>query len=349
MAKPFADRAFISVKPGNRRFPLSEDQQFLKEKSDPLIIDIQSLLNSKTYRRMQDKAQVFPMPENPHVRDRLSHTGEVVALSMVIADSLGLNTYLCQAIALGHDFGHPPFGHAGEEKISQLSGKTFLHEVFSVIIAQKIERRGEGLNLCHEVLEGILCHSKRSGKMFIDDSSPLEYDVVSYCDGICYIFADINDFARFGREITGEIRWVDEVFGKTHRARINTCFRALYEESVATGRISFQESDVAKAFELLKKLMFDAKYPGKDHWYCATQLLEVVYQFFANDRRFANCNHAVLTALLTDQEVWKIVQLLTTPMWPNGEQLKNISFTEIIPCICNRDIDISDPDLDWQK
>lgn len=347
MGKPFADRAFIATAPGHRRDATSEDQEFVQELCDPLLIDVNKILHSKAYRRLQRKAQVFPAPQNPHVRDRLNHTSEVVGLSLMMAGIFGLNINLCHAIALGHDIGHAPLGHAGEAKIHELTGRNFRHEVFSVVVAQKIERRGIGLNLCHEVLEGILYHSSGTKRIETDSNLPLEYSVVKYADKISYLFADINDFLRYGKDIAEEIRWIDEIFGKSQRTRINTCLKALYQESLEKQQIAFSQSPIALKFEELKQIMYQTKYPQQDHWQYATHIMEDVFRFMSSDRRFTDCDPAVLMALLTDDEIFKIIQILMTPVWPREEEFKNLGIMEIVPYIRGKNIDFTDPDLDW--
>lgn len=345
--KPFADRAFVATLPGRRRVEASEDQVFVQEYCDPLLIDVNKILHSKAYRRLQGKAQVFPSPQNPHVRDRLNHTSEVVGLSLMMANMFGLNVNLCHAIALGHDIGHAPLGHAGEAKIHELTGRNFRHEIFSVVIAQKIERKGAGLNLCHEVLEGILYHSSGTKRIQTDSDLLQEFAVVKYADKISYLFADINDFLRYGKDIAEEIRWIDDVFGKTQRTRTNTCLRALYEESVEKQQIIFSESPIAQKFEELKQIMYQTKYPQQDHWQYATHIMEDVFRFLSTDRRFVDCDPAILMALLTDDEIFKITQILMTPIWPREDELKNLGIMEIVPHIRGKNIDFVDPDLDW--
>ena len=134
--------------------------------------DKNKLLHSKANRRLLEKTQVQSGPENINIRSRKSHTDEVMANSVIISEGLGLNTPLCEAIALGHDIGHVPYGHVGESTLSELCGEKFRHEVFGVCVAQHIERRGQGLNLSLPVLEGILAHSGGSGKIKTDKNQP---------------------------------------------------------------------------------------------------------------------------------------------------------------------------------
>ena len=159
---------------------------------DPFKEDFVRIIQSKAYRRLPYKTQVISLPDCVHVRTRAIHTNEVIGISSRIADRLGLNLSLCEAIAAGHDIGHTPYGHAGEEVLSKFGVKPFNHALNGVLIAQHIERNGMGLNLCHETLEGMLNHSRGAGKLAIVNSKPAEYSVVMFSDKIAYTFSDLN-------------------------------------------------------------------------------------------------------------------------------------------------------------
>ena len=128
---------------------------------DPFLNDWSKIKHSKAYRQLSEKAQVIPLSGNSYVRHRGSHTGEVEAISVAISELLGLNTNLCRAISVGHDTGHIPYGHLGEEKLWEIIGdKSFRHSTFGVVRSQHIERKGKGLNLTYETLRGILGSSR---------------------------------------------------------------------------------------------------------------------------------------------------------------------------------------------
>ena len=346
--KSLAHLAFNS-EAAYRRVPSSSDQEFLDSINDPLAIDIVKILNCKAIRRLQEKAQVFPMPDSPHVRDRMTHTHEVVGLSIILADALRLNTNLCQAIALAHDLGHAPLGHAGEERITELSGRKFRHEIFSCILVQEIERKGLGLNLCHQVIEGIFYHSRGSGSMVRNENLLQEYNVVMYADKIAYVFADLNDLLiRYHLKIDSAVlQRVHEIFGPTQRTSVNTCIKALVEESADLGFVSFQRSTTAQEFEQLKQWMYANVYPGRDRWAYGCQQLGIIYDFIANSPYFADCDPAVVLALLTDREVMELAQILITPLAPRPEQIRSLGVMEIVPYLKNKQFDLSSPGLDW--
>lgn len=228
----------------------------------PFFVDAQKIMLSKSLRRLQDKTQVFTGLLNQHLRDRMTHTMEVAGLAVAMAENLGLNSDLCLAIALGHDLGHVPFGHPGEEFIQNHYGVNFRHEKFGVVICQKIERQGQGLNLTKQVLQGILYHSRGAGELHLTtDNIPMEADLVMYADKIAYVFADINDiFERWGKlkiEAFPEIEKLLNAFGKTQRERVATCAQSLCYESIENDVVSFQFSEIAHSFAELKRQMYN--------------------------------------------------------------------------------------------
>ncbi len=162
------------------------------------------IIHSKSFRRLKDKTQVFFAPRGDHFRTRLIHTLEVAQIARTIARALGLNEDLTEAIALGHDLGHTPFGHAGEEVLSRLNPNGFSHTDQSLRVVDKLEeRRGaRGLNLTYEVRDGIASHSKEAGDLLAKGSkefpSTLEGEVARLSDGIAYINHDIDDSIRAG-------------------------------------------------------------------------------------------------------------------------------------------------------
>jgi dGTPase len=187
--------------------------------------DRDRILHSKSFRRLKHKTQVFLAPEGDHYRTRLTHTLEVSQIARTISRALQLNEDLTEAISLGHDLGHTPFGHAGESILNELAPKGFRHYEQSLRVVEKLEMEGKGLNLTWEVREGIVRHSKGTGAVFGREKSrgtSLEAQVVRVSDIIAYVNHDIDDAIRHGL-----IRFEDlppnivEVLGSTHSRRIN--------------------------------------------------------------------------------------------------------------------------------
>ena len=165
--------------------------------------DRDRIIHSKAFRRLKQKTQVFLAPERDHYRTRLTHTLEVSQIARTAARALFLNEDLTEAIALGHDLGHAPFGHAGEYVLNELYSEGFNHAAQSVRIVEKLEstRRGPGLNLTFEVRDGIATHSKGKGILWGDTtraSATLEGQIVAICDAVAYINHDIDDAVRGG-------------------------------------------------------------------------------------------------------------------------------------------------------
>ncbi|MGN0523258.1 MAG: deoxyguanosinetriphosphate triphosphohydrolase [Eubacterium sp.] len=154
--------------------------------------DRDRIIHSQSFRRLKHKTQVFLAPSGDHYRTRLTHTLEVSQIARTIARALQLNEDLTEAIALGHDLGHTPFGHAGERALDNLSPKGFKHYEQSVRVVEKLEKCGEGLNLTEEVKNGILCHTKG------EDAYTLEGQIIRIADKIAYINHDIDDAIRAG-------------------------------------------------------------------------------------------------------------------------------------------------------
>ena len=154
--------------------------------------DVDRITHSKSFRRLKHKTQVFLQPEGDHYRTRLTHTLEVSRLSRTVARALALNEDLAEAIALGHDLGHTPFGHAGERALARIYSGGFKHYEQSLRVVDVLEREGQGLNLCHETRMGILHHTHGAP----DDTR--EATVVRLCDRIAYINHDLDDSIRAG-------------------------------------------------------------------------------------------------------------------------------------------------------
>src|SRR5919199_914909 len=188
--------------------------------------DRDRILHSKPFRRLKHKTQVFVAPEGDHYRTRLTHTLEVTQIARTVARALCLNEDLVEAIGLGHDLGHAPFGHAGESAISHAQGHSFRHNEQSRRIVEVLEKDGRGLNLTYAVREGIYLHSKARRDIMATAwgvASTLEGQIIKIADSIAYINHDIDDAIRAGILKESDLpRDLVEILGGTHAERINT-------------------------------------------------------------------------------------------------------------------------------
>ena len=217
--------------------------------------DRDRILHSKAFRRLKHKTQVFISPEGDHYRTRLTHTLEVSQIGRTIARSLRLNEDLTEAIALGHDLGHTPFGHAGEEVLSKIHPLGFRHNEQSLRVVDLLEG-SIGLNLTYEVRDGILNHS--------GDGVPetLEGKIVKFSDRIAYINHDIDDAIRAGIIDDGDIpKQCLELLGTNHKQRINTMIVDIIKESIDKNDI-LMSKDVKYATDKLRSFMFEKVYIG---------------------------------------------------------------------------------------
>lgn len=338
-------RQAMAPNTARRRYRREFDvDEFLGPASGHYILDLYKIMQSKAMRRLAAKTQVFPDPKaNRHIRTRLIHTMEVASIAGVIADILGLNTALAQAIAFGHDIGHAPFGHIGEEFITRVSEKKFRHEFFACVIAQHIEREGRGLNLTMDVLQGIASHSRGQADLTTSSVSA-EADVVMYSDKIAYCFSDVSDvFNRGYLNINDypEIRELSDWFGPFQRVRTGRCIAALCVESSEKSTVSFTDSDEAKNFALLKNAMYGA-YPVLNRHKVLEPMLANAHDLIA--QKISDVDPAILLALMTDNEVFTLNQ---TEMRDVDHIIGTFSVSEIIPFIRNRQIDFTNPDLSW--
>lgn len=216
--------------------------------------DVDRIVHSKSFRRLMHKTQVFLQPEGDHYRTRMTHTLEVARISRTMARGLSLNEDLTEAIALGHDLGHTPFGHAGEKVLGEIMPGGFAHNEQSLRVVDRLEKGGEGLNLCYEVRRGILCHTGP------DRAETLEGQLVRLADRIAYINHDIDDAIRGGIIYPMDIPLdVSQILGFDHRSRINTLVADVICSSFEQGEIR-QSPDCARAIKGLRDFMFEAVY-----------------------------------------------------------------------------------------
>lgn len=216
--------------------------------------DRDRIIHSKAFRRMKHKTQVFLAPGGDHYRTRLTHTLEVAQISRTIARALRLNEDLTEAIALGHDLGHTPFGHAGERTLDRCSSKRFRHNEQSVRVVEKLEKNGEGLNLTREVRDGIL-HHRSSGKPMT-----LEGKIVKFSDQVAYVNHDIDDGIR-AAILTENMLPSDctRLLGHSTRDRINNIIHAIVNASYDTDDILFP-GEYYDRFMELRRFMFENLY-----------------------------------------------------------------------------------------
>lgn len=214
--------------------------------------DRDRIIHSKAFRRLKHKTQVFLSPESDHYRTRLTHTLEVSQIARTIARALALNEDLTEAISLGHDLGHTPFGHAGERAIDKLASFNFTHFNQSVRVCEAVEKKGEGLNLTGEVLNGILCHT---GGV---EADTLEGRIVRFADKIAYINHDIDDAVRAGIISESDLpKAAVEFLGNGKSERINSMVTSL----VANSRETIEMDDEThKHYLELHKYLFDTVY-----------------------------------------------------------------------------------------
>jgi dGTPase len=242
--------------PARRR--VAEDDCSLRT---PFQRDRDRIVHSKAFRRLKHKTQVFVAPQGDHYRTRLTHTLEVTQVSRTVARALRLNEDLVEAIGLGHDLGHPPFGHIGEaaldECLQERFSTGFRHYEHSLRVVDHLEREGAGLNLTEPVRDGILCHSGRA-----PEPATLEGRIVRIVDRVAYINHDIDDALRAGVLASDALPTEAlEVLGPTGSRRIDALVHDLVEHSAATGDI-VQGEEAGAAMSELREFMFDHVYLG---------------------------------------------------------------------------------------
>lgn len=267
--------AFLSANTKGRDYPCTDCDmrgEFQRDRD--------RIIHSQSFRRLMYKTQVFLAPAGDHYRTRLTHTLEVTQIARTIARALFLNEDLTEAIALGHDLGHTPFGHAGEVVMRQCYSPDFSHNLQGVRVVERLENNGNGLNLTAEVRDGIAHHS---GK---EMPSTLEGCVIRIADRIAYINHDIDDALRAGilrhEEIPMELR---EILGNTHGERINTMVSSVVRASLDRPEIAM-EPDVLEATDRLREFLFARVYrdnAAKDEEVKAKEMLAQLFDYFENN------------------------------------------------------------------
>lgn len=249
-----------------------------KEQKCPIRTDFQRdrdrILHSNSFRRLKHKTQVFLDPVGDHYRTRLTHSLEVAQIARTISRALRLNEDLTEAIALGHDLGHTPFGHAGEAALNEVSDCGFKHYLQSVRVVDYIEKNGQGLNLTFEVKNGIVCHTD---KMALTK----EGYIVRVADRIAYINHDIDDAIRAGVLTEEDLPQAPvDILGHTRSERITTAIMSIVENGVKEIKMS---QDIAHAQDELHSFMFEYVYrseAARREEQKAKQLVQKLYQYY---------------------------------------------------------------------
>lgn len=243
--------------------------------------DRDRIIHSKSFRRLKHKTQVFLSPEGDHYRTRLTHTLEVMQIARSISRGLKLNEDLTEAIALGHDLGHTPFGHAGEKTLASLTDGYFEHNKQSIRQVELLENNGKGLNLTYEVLDGILNHKKDG------NPSTLEGKVVSLSDRIAYINHDIDDAQRAGIITEKQLpSIVISILGERSSDRIGNMIMDVIENSTGKNEIKMSK-DVNIATETLRGFMFEKVYTdsiAKTEEVKADRMIRLMFEYFIKNK-----------------------------------------------------------------
>ena len=241
------------------------------------IRDRDRILHSKSFRRLKHKTQVFLSPQGDHYRTRLTHTLEVSQIARTIARALRLNEDLAEAIALGHDLGHTPFGHTGEDVLNELLPNGFEHNEQSLRVVEKLENDGAGLNLTFEVRDGIVNHKKTGTPV------TLEGYVVSMADRIAYINHDIDDAIRAGVLLESDLpESCVRVLGDSHGKRINSMILDVVKQSFGKPNVTMSDR-VYEQFDALRDFMFDNVYKNpkaKSEEQKAKRVLREMFEYY---------------------------------------------------------------------
>jgi len=274
--------------------------------------DRDRIIHSKSFRRLKHKTQVFLAPRGDHYRTRLTHVLEVAQIARTIARALRLNEDLTEAISLGHDLGHTPFGHAGESVLNEIHPGGFDHYQQSLRVIDVLEQNGKGLNLTHEVRNGIVKHSKGKGailpKSTDDTPDTLEGQLVRVSDIIAYLNHDLDDALRAGvirkSDIPSQLR---KLLGETHSKRIDTMVKDLIYTSIDRDLATLSFSDpLNEGLYLLRDFMFEKVYHSPEtmaEFTKAKKVLKTLYfLYLENDELFDTLSRNGIAGELKDNE-----------------------------------------------
>ena len=305
-------------------------------------VDRDRIVYSNAFRRLKYKTQVFLSPLGDQYRTRLTHTLEVAEIARTIARAMRLNEDLAEAIALGHDLGHTPFGHSGEMALKEIFSSDFSHKEQSLRVVDILENNGEGLNLTHEVRDGIVKHSKGYGKIIPDDpnerADSVEGNIVRIADIMAYLNHDLDDAVRSGVISPEQVpESCNKVLGLTHSERANTMIKDLvYSTYTRDGELHLNMSDeVYSAMTALREFLYENVYRSPqvhNEFVKAKKILSELYACFLNNKKMlhkelkamnmARCNHHSQTeercvcdfiASMTDRYALELYQKIFFP------------------------------------
>ena len=241
----------------------------------PFQRDRDRIIHCRSFRRLMHKTQVFFSPQDDHYRTRLTHTLEVAQIARTIARALRLNEDLTEAIALGHDLGHTPFGHAGERALNEVCPQGYRHYQQSVRVVETLEKGGQGLNLCWEVRDGIRCHTAGPA------AATLEGQLVRFSDKIAYMNHDVDDAVRSGvlseEDLPWDVKWM---LGRTKSQRIAALVSSVIENS---NEVIAMDPETHRVFLQLQQFLFDTVYTHplvKNEEAKAQKVIESLYEYF---------------------------------------------------------------------
>ena len=261
--------------------------------------DRDRIVHSKAFRRLKHKTQVFIAPSGDHYVTRLTHTLEVAQIARTIARALNLNEDLSEAIALGHDLGHTPFGHVGEKEVDELHPAGFTHAAQSLRIVEKLEREGRGLNLTSEVRQGIASHSKPRGDVMggsVPDDLTLEAQIVRLSDAVAYLNHDLPDAFRAGILKSDDMpKVVTERLGDRHSKRIDAMvtdivvasWAATGENGLGSRPVIRMSDEMRETVNVLREFMFERFYVPEDRGeegVAAREIVRLLYRHFDENR-----------------------------------------------------------------
>ena len=269
----------------NSKGRLKPENDEMSDIRTPFMRDRDRIIHSKSFRRVMHKTQCFLSPEGDHYRTRLTHTLEVSQIARTIARALGLNEDLTEAIALGHDLGHTPFGHAGERVLNKLCPEGFCHNEQSLRVVDVLERDGQGLNLTYEVRNGIVCHTGEK------DAGTPEGMIIKLADRIAYINHDIDDAVRGGILSATDIPFgLRAVLGDTHSARIDTMVKSVIRATrknfkngvcLVTMEANMYDSTMTLRDFLFKNVYFNPLAKSEETKAC--EMLTKMYEYFCSN------------------------------------------------------------------
>ena len=256
--------------------------------------DRDRIIHAKSFRRLKHKTQVFLSPTGDHYRTRLTHTLEVAQIARTVAKALRLNEDLTEAIALGHDLGHTPFGHAGEAVLNQIYPGGFSHHEHSLRVVDVLERNGRGLNLTAEVRDGILKHSKGKEDLFPSDATSLpetlEAKVVRVCDIIAYVNHDLDDAMRAGVVVLEDIPTICvQILGSSHAKRIDAMVKDLIFATLDESALELKMSETMhEALVVLRDFLYERVYENDavhDDFIRAKKIVTELYEGLLHDKK----------------------------------------------------------------